>query len=78
MFNIVIAYVLAGLAIVAAIWFVVCIFMESDFIEYNVIAAFIAVGVALFFFKCADLAKQDLAAEHTPSAVVATEHESEV
>lgn len=78
MFGVVVSYILAGLAIVAAIWFVVCIFMESDFIEYNAIAAFIAVGVALFFFECAEVAKQDLAAQHTPPAVVATEYENEV
>lgn len=78
MFGVVVAYILAGLAILAAVWFVVCIFMEPDFIEYDAAAAFIAVCVALFFFVCADAAKRDLAAEHTPPAVVATEYESEV
>ena len=78
MFGIIISCLLGIIAIVGAVWFVVCAFMESEYTA-NIVAAIIALMVAFFFFTLADMCYKEYTDTNTAqTAVVATEYEREV
>lgn len=70
------------LGVIVALFAVLCIvfaFVETDFFDYGIIAAFIAAAIAVVLFTAADACHRDYVnANSTQVEIVATEYEREV
>ena len=79
MFGTIVFYVLGGIVALFAILFIVFTFVESDFFDYGLVAAFIAAAIALVLFAAADACHRDyVSANNTQTEIVAIEYEREV
>lgn len=79
MFGTIVFYVLGGIVALFAILFIVFAFVESDFFDYGLVAAFIAAAIALVLFTAADACHRDYVnANNTQTEIVATTYEREI
>lgn len=70
----VVFYILGGVVALFAILCIVCAFVETDFFEYSIAAAFLAAAVAVVLFTAADACRRDyINANDTKTEIVAVE-----
>jgi hypothetical protein len=79
MVGMIIFYVLGGIVALFAILCIVFAFVETDFFDYGIVAAFIAAAIAIVLFTGADACRRDYVnANGTETEIVAIEYEREV